>query len=82
MTEQQLQELGFERNEVGQDITIGDSFHYYTLKIGDIMLISSDSLESKERWAVYIFDFVSFELTDFDTVRQFIDIIKSNQNGK
>lgn len=82
MTEQQIQQLGFERNTVGQDITIGDAFHYYTLKIGDIVLISSDSLESEERWSLYIFDFVSFELTDFDTARQFIDIIKNNQNGK
>lgn len=76
--------LGFQK----QQETIESSgcerdWHYYTLKIGDITLISNDNEEAeKEGWCVYIFDSLEFYFTDFEDIYNLIQILKKGlQNG-
>jgi len=75
--EKDLIELGFER----QDETVESSganfnWHYYTLDIGDLCLITSDSDEIKDdNWKVFIFDYEGFEFTKLKKLKSFIDIL-------
>ena len=82
MTEKQLKALGFEKIKVSAEQSGDVAFYYYTLDICDISLISNDNLMSQNKWAVYLFNHNSLEITNVDTLRQFIDIIKHNQSGK
>jgi len=59
ITEQNLIDLEFKRNDVSPEESGEDyPFHYYTLEIGDLSLISNsnDNIEN-DTWDVQIFDF-------------------------
>lgn len=58
-------------------------WHYYTLKIGDITLISNDNEEAeKTEWYVYIFDSLEFCFTNFEDVYNLIQVLKKGlENG-
>lgn len=59
ITEQNLIDLEFERNDISPEESGEDyPFHCYSLKIGDISLISNsnDNIEN-DTWDIQIFDF-------------------------
>jgi hypothetical protein len=67
ITEVDLLEFGFKKSSETAEATGCDNdWHYYTLDIGDICLISSsnDELTEDGSWTVYLFDYESIVLTD------------------
>jgi len=69
--EKDLIELGFKR----QDNT-PDNWHYYTLDIGGLCLISDDSdVVEDNNWKVYIFDYDGFQITEVEKLKLFIDVL-------
>ena len=77
--EKNLIELGFERqDETPESSGAPDNWHYYTLDIGDLCLISDDSdVVEDNNWKVYIFDCDGFEFTELEKLKSFIDVLKS-----
>lgn len=79
MTEQTLVDLGFERVDVPVEESGDKPFHYYTLDIGDICLISNDNEDAEERgWGVELFDFPSMTIKGAGDVEELIKILKNN----
>tara|TARA_R110000803_G_scaffold66220_1_gene127545 strand:- start:276 stop:524 length:249 start_codon:yes stop_codon:yes gene_type:complete len=80
MTEQTFIDLGFEiyretRYSSGMDY----DWHYYTLDIGDICLITNSNDEAvKDGWEVSIFDFPSCVIKGSGDLEDLIRIIKTN----
>lgn len=79
MKEQDLINLGFERND---DTDIQD-YHYYTLDIGNdylpFCLISNSSDEASDNnWEVSIFDYESILFTDLEQLTELINLLKNN----
>ena len=69
--EKDLIELGFKRKD-----NAPDNWHYYTLDIGDLCLISDDSdVVEYNNWKVYIFDCDGFEFTELEKLKLFIDVL-------
>jgi hypothetical protein len=67
ITEADLLEFGFIKNSETAEATGHDKdWHYYTLDIGDVCLItsSSDELTEDGGWTVHLFDFESIAVTD------------------
>ena len=80
MTEQRLKDLGFYRTLVPIEES-GDEkdFHYYTLYIGDVCLISNASDEAgEEGWKVSIFHFPYVEISDWLDLKGLVDILRLN----
>lgn len=84
MTEEQLQELGFERellNEYG-----GDDTYYYALDLVDgLTFITNASDEVKDdNWSVEVFDTdPSLIFNDFEDLKSLINLLnKGVTNGK
>ena len=79
MKEQVLKDLGFERTLVPIEESGDDKdFHYYTLKIGDICLISNDNEKAlEEGWKVSIFDFPSMEITGMNELMALVTILET-----
>jgi hypothetical protein len=77
--EKNLIELGFERqDETPESSGAPENWHYYTLDIGDLCLISDDSdVVEDNNWKVYIFDYDGFEFTELEKLKSFIDVLKS-----
>jgi hypothetical protein len=66
-----LIELGFKRKD-----NAPDNWHYYTLDIGDLCLISDDSdVVEDNNWKVYIFDCDGFQITELEKLKLFIDVL-------
>jgi hypothetical protein len=79
MTEEIFKELEFERIEVLEEESGTNPFHYYTLDIGDICLISNASDEAeKEGWHCSIFDSMTLQIRGEGDLRTLVDILKLN----
>lgn len=69
--EKDLIELGFKRQD-----NAPDNWHYYTLDIEDLCLISGDSdVVEDNNWKVYIFDHDGFEFAELEKLKLFIDVL-------
>jgi hypothetical protein len=75
--EKDLIELGFERKDnTPESSGAPNNWHYYTLDIGDLCLISDDSDAVKDNnWKVYIFDYDGFQITELKKLKSFIDLL-------
>jgi hypothetical protein len=80
MVEQVLKDLGFERTLVPiEESGCDKDFHYYTLEIGAICLISNDNEKAiEEGWKVSIFDFPSMEITGMNELITLVTILENN----
>jgi hypothetical protein len=80
MTEKDIKDLGFEiQHETAESSGAQEDWYYYTLNIGDICLITSDSEASnKEGWEVCIFDFPSCVIKSPFDLKALISIFKNN----
>lgn len=80
MKEQNLIELGFERN----DDNDGDNdYYYYTLELGNdyspLCLISNGNDEAGDNdWSVSIFDYESIIFTELKQLKELINLLKNN----
>lgn len=81
MTEQDLIDLGFDRNDDDSD---GENYYYYTLDLDpndlNFCLISSSSDEPE--LYVDFFNFDTIRFTDINEVKLFIDIVNRNRLTK
>jgi hypothetical protein len=77
MTEQDLINLGFDRND---DSDGGEDYYYYTYELSkednNFCLISASSDDPE--WWVEFFNFDTIRFTDINELKLFIDIIKRN----
>jgi hypothetical protein len=84
ITEKDLIELGFERNdETAENSGEPYDWYYYTLDMGDIWdkfcLISNSSDEAENgEWMVYIFDSKLFKFTERYQLEKLIETLKYN----
>ena len=80
MKEQDLIDLGFERNDVSAEESGHVRFYYYTYNITDeLSLISSDNGEAKkDGWFVELFDYENIEFTSKEDVEKLISLIEKN----
>ena len=81
LTEQDLLEIGFERKDQTSEATgAKKDWHYYTLDIGDMCLITNDNEDAeKDGWAVYIFDNLEIVFRNTEDLAQLVHLLKSNQ---
>ena len=80
MTEKQLINAGFKKEEVSAEEAGTDKgFYYYTLEIGDIDLISNpnDQLVNGQ-WACYFLNSDEIEITSNINLRTLISILKDS----
>ena len=84
ITEKDLIELGFERNdETAENSGTPYDWYYYTLDIGDdwdklcLITDSNDNVEN-DKWKVYIFDSNSFEFTEKYQLEKLIETLRYN----
>ena len=80
MTEEIFQQLGFERNDVPiKESGCDFDFHYYTLDIGDICLISnSDDVAKEEGWECAIFDSMTLKIKGEGDLKDLVRILRNN----
>ena len=80
MKEQEIIDLGFEmQNETVENSGADTDWHYYTIDIGDICLITNDSDEAvKDGWEVSIFDAPSCVFKATEDLEDLIKIIQNN----
>tara|TARA_B110000977_G_scaffold184430_1_gene248130 strand:+ start:506 stop:754 length:249 start_codon:yes stop_codon:yes gene_type:complete len=80
MKEQEIIDLGFEmQNETVENSGADTDWHYYTIDIGDICLITNGSDEAVELgWEVSIFDFPSCVIKATEDLEDLIKIIQNN----
>ena len=72
MKEQDLIDLGFEREDEG-------SFYYYTLDlVRGLELISNDSDNAKDKWYVELYEADRIRFVDKDNLEEFINVVKRN----
>ena len=81
MKEQDLIDLGFERNDVSEEESGHVRFYYYTYNITDeLCLISSDNEEAKkDGWFVELFDYENIEFRNPEDLKILIDVIEKNK---
>ena len=84
MTEKDLIELGFKRNdETAENSGEPHDWYYYTFDMGDgwdkfcLITDSSDEVEKGE-WAVYIFDSELFKFKDRYQLEKLIEALRYN----
>ena len=84
MSEQEIIDLGFEIQHQTTESSGSDyDWHYYTLDIGDICLITNADDEAVENdWDVSIFDFQSCVIKDSKDLIDLIKIFKDNTKKK
>ena len=77
MKEKDLIKLGFKRqNNTPESSGAPNNWHYYTLDIEDLCLISDDSdVVEDNDWKVYIFDYDGFQITELEKLKLFIDVL-------
>lgn len=80
MTEQTFIDLGFERIEVSPEESGCEyNFHYYTLDIGDICLITNASDEAdNEGWWCSIFDSMTLKIKGAGDLESLVNILTLN----
>jgi hypothetical protein len=81
LTEQDLLDLGFEKkSETVESSGSENDWHYYTLDIGDMCLITNDNEDAeKDQWAVYIFDNLEIVFRNSEDLVQLVHLLKRNQ---
>ena len=81
MKEQDLLDLGFERNDVSAEESGDNPFYYYTYDItNEFCLISSDDGEAKkDGWSVEMFDYSDIKITDAEDLKALITVIEKNK---
>ena len=81
ITEQDLIDLGFEKkSETAESSGSENDWHYYTLDIADMCLISNDNEDAeKDEWAVHIFDDIGIVFRNTEDIAQLVHLLKSNQ---
>ncbi len=80
ITKDKLLSLGFEE-EYSYDSENHNEieYYYYTYNINGVCLLISDANDENDgNFTIEIFEFDSFQLTDFNDLVKFIDIIKRN----
>jgi len=76
LTEQHLIELGFKRTDVTKEESgEKNDFYYYTLDIGDLSILSSDS-DTKEDFHVGLFDYNYLNVYDYETLKELINVLR------
>ena len=79
MTDQTFIDLGFERIDVPVEESGDVPFHYYTLDIGDICLITNDDADAKENgWECAIFDSMTLKIKGAGDLEDLVRILKNN----
>jgi len=81
MKEQDLIDLGFQKNNVYEEEPGDKPFFYFTYNITDeLCLISSDN-EQAERsgWYVELFDYENIEIKNLEDLKNLIGIIERNK---
>jgi len=79
MTEEIFKELKFECIKVSAEESGATPFHYYSLDIGDICLISNSSDEAEtEGWWCSIFDSDTLRVKGEGDLKALVDILKHN----
>ena len=80
MTEQTFISLGFEMNVVHpEESGLDYTFYYYTLKIGDVGLITNASDEAdNEGWWCSIFDSMTLKIKGSGDLEDLVRIIRLN----
>jgi hypothetical protein len=79
MTEEIFKELEFEYIEVLEEESGANPFHYYSLYIGDICLISNTNDEADtDGWYCSIFDSMTLQIKGEGDLRTLVDILKLN----
>jgi hypothetical protein len=79
ITEQNLINLGFQRNdETAESSGSEKDWHYYTLDIGEVCLITSanDEIQDNTCWHVHLFEYTSIDIDNMTDLVNFIDILK------
>jgi hypothetical protein len=86
MTEKQLIELDFTRNdETAQSSGAPNDWHYYTYNVGSFCLISSASYEvENDEWFVDVFESPEIRFTNPTEVSILLTLLTSNykENGR
>jgi hypothetical protein len=82
MTEQTFIDLNFERNDVSvEESGHENDFHYYTLDIGDICLITNASDEAeKDGWWCSVFDSETLKIRGGGDLEDLVKILRLNSN--
>lgn len=81
ITEEDLVELGFEKQqEIGDPSVDVNPWYYYTLDIADVCLITNDNEDVEtDGWLVYFFDDVGIRFTTTEDLVQLVHLLKRNQ---
>ena len=81
ITEENLIELGFNKiSQTAEATGAKKDWHYYTLDIGDMCLITNDNEDAeKDQWAVYIFDNLEIVFRNSEDLVQLVHLLKRNQ---
>ena len=82
ITEQDIIDLGFTKIDQTAEATgFEKDWHYYTLDVGDLCLISNDNEEAeKQGWLVYVFDNVGIVFRNTEDLTKLIHLLKSNES--
>jgi len=80
MTEQTFIDLGFDRVDVSIEESGADTpFHYYTIDIGDICIMSNDNESAEtEGWCGFIFDSMSLKIKGAGDLEVLVLLLKNN----
>ena len=80
MTEQIFIDLGFTKNDISIEQSGHDKpFHYYTLDVGDICIISNaDDDAEVEGWYATIFDSETLKIRGAGDLEELVKIISLN----
>ena len=83
MTEQDLINLGFKKENVSAEESGTDPYHYYVYDLSDtdlnFCLISSANDEAKDdNWYVELFNFDTMRFNTIEDVKLFINLVERN----
>jgi hypothetical protein len=81
MKEQDLIDLGFERNDISAEESGDKPFFYFTYNITDeLCLISTDNGEAERNgWYVELFDYENIEIRNLEDLKTLINVIERNK---
>jgi hypothetical protein len=81
LTEQDLLDLGFEKkSETVESSGSKNDWHYYTLDIADVCLITNDNEHADvNAWFVYIFDKDGVVFKTSEETAQLVQLLQRNQ---
>ena len=81
ITEENLIDVGFNKiSQTAEATGAKKDWHYYTLDIGDMCLISNDNEDAeKDQWAVYIFDNLEIVFRNSEDLAQLVQLLQRNQ---